>query len=299
MAEATAIGWCDHTFNGWQGCQHVSPACDSCYAEAQDARFGCLRRWGPHGERERTSEANWRKPILWNKRAGFINAVGGERRRAFAMSKADVFDNKVPRAWRADFWRLVHTTPHLDWLILTKRPGNILRLNMLPEDWGDGYPNVWLGTTVESAEYNTRVLDIIAVPAVLHFVSAEPLLGDPQLHCIPFGDPINGVRFNSLTGMLHCGGASDKAGCYGGRRIRWVIVGGESVASRTKARRMPPELAWDVAEHCAEARTAFYFKQWGSWLPMRDGSAAFVGTRHVTACDYLGGPQEFPTVPHV
>lgn len=289
MAEATAIGWCDHTFNGWQGCQHVSPACDNCYAEAQDARFGCLRRWGPHGERERTSEANWRKPLAWNRKA----LLAGVRRRVFAMSKADVFDNRVPPAWRADFWRLVRATPHLDWLILTKRPGNIVRLAMLPDDWGTGYPNVWLGTTVESAAYNSRVLDILAVPAVVHFVSAEPLLGDPQLHCIPFGDPKYGVFFNALNGKVRCdrlhGGRGWPCASYGGRRIGWVIAGGETGASKAKVRVMPEDQAGELMTRCEDAGVAFYFKQWGG-----------VGKANKLAGRLLYGAEwsQFPAVPH-
>ena len=66
MGENSKIEWTDHTFNLWIGCQHVSPGCDHCYAEAMmDHRYGKVE-WGPHGERKRTSEANWKKPLKWN-----------------------------------------------------------------------------------------------------------------------------------------------------------------------------------------------------------------------------------------
>ena len=68
MADMTEISWTDSTFNPWIGCQKVSPACDSCYAEALVLRYGWAE-WGPHGVRKRTSAANWQKPILWNRRA--------------------------------------------------------------------------------------------------------------------------------------------------------------------------------------------------------------------------------------
>jgi protein gp37 len=67
MAENSKIEWCDHTFNPWIGCQKVSPGCDHCYAEAMmDKRYGRVQ-WGPHGERKRTSEDNWKKPLVWQR----------------------------------------------------------------------------------------------------------------------------------------------------------------------------------------------------------------------------------------
>jgi DNA repair photolyase len=69
MGENSKIEWTDHTFNPWIGCQHVSPGCDHCYAEAMmDHRYGKVE-WGPHGERKRTSDENWKKPIRWNANA--------------------------------------------------------------------------------------------------------------------------------------------------------------------------------------------------------------------------------------
>ncbi len=90
MAENSKIEWTTHTFNPWIGCQKVSPGCDHCYAEAlMDTRWGKVK-WGPHGERKRTSEANWKQPLRWAK------AANGTRPRVFCASLADVFDNQVP-----------------------------------------------------------------------------------------------------------------------------------------------------------------------------------------------------------
>ena len=131
MAENSNISWCDHTFNPWIGCQKVSPGCDSCYAEAlMDTRFGKVQ-WGPEGERKLTSDANWRKPLTWNRKA----ATAGERPRVFCASLADVFDNQAPQAWRRRLWSLILDTPNLDWLLLTKRPQNISK--MMPWNWLD------------------------------------------------------------------------------------------------------------------------------------------------------------------
>jgi Protein of unknown function (DUF5131) len=151
MGDTTKIEWTDSTFNPWIGCQKVSPGCDHCYAEAMmDHRYGRVQ-WGPHGERQRTSTANWRKPLRWNREGEQFEREYGHRHRVFCASLADVFDNQVNPQWRIDLFKLIKQTPALDWLLLTKRPQNIR--NMLPGDWDAGWPNVWLGTTCESQEY--------------------------------------------------------------------------------------------------------------------------------------------------
>ena len=90
-----------------------------------DTRFGKVQ-WGPEGERKLTSDANWRKPLTWNRKA----AASGERPRVFCASLADVFDNQAPEGARERLWQLIRDTPNLDWLLLTKRPQNIAK--MLP-----------------------------------------------------------------------------------------------------------------------------------------------------------------------
>lgn len=169
MGEFSKIEWTTHTFNPWLGCQKISAGCDNCYAEAlMDHRLGRVE-WGPHGERRRTSEANWRKPRQWAK------AAKGTRPRVFCASLADVFDNQVPPQWRADLWHLIEGTPELDWLLLTKRPENMAK--MLP--WKKPpRRNVWLGVTAEDqAAYERRWPILEATPARVRFVSYEPALG--------------------------------------------------------------------------------------------------------------------------
>jgi protein gp37 len=125
MGENTNIEWADHTFNPWVGCSKISSACDYCYAESWAKRSGHPELW--QGERRRTAGANWQRPIKWNRQA----ATAGKRARVFCASLADVFDNQVPRRWRDDLWHRIDQTPHLDWLLLTKRPQNIAK--MLPD----------------------------------------------------------------------------------------------------------------------------------------------------------------------
>lgn len=218
MGEFSKIEWTDHTFNPWIGCQKVSPGCDHCYAEAMmDHRYGRVT-WGPHGERKRTSVANWRKPRQWAK------AASDRRQRVFCASLADVFDNKAPEGARADLFDLIRSTPELDWLLLTKRPENIRK--MLPADWGDGWANVWLGTTCEDqANYDRRWPVLAAVPAAVRFISYEPAIG---------------------------------ALGYVWGKPNWIICGGESGAG---ARLMEPAWARAVRDQCAASDIAFFMKQ--------------------------------------
>jgi len=159
MSENTKIEWADHTFNPWEGCQKVGPGCDHCYAETRNARFagGAAVNWGPGAPRRRTSAANWRKPLAWEKAHAEFFAAHGRRQRVFCASLADVFDNSVDPQWRFDLMRLIEQTPNLDWLLLTKRIGNaaamldqaVLAINHGRWNWRDNaFPNVWLGATV-------------------------------------------------------------------------------------------------------------------------------------------------------
>lgn len=239
MVENSKIEWTHHTFNPWIGCQKVGPGCDHCYAEAWDAR-GLQRqetRWGAHAGRTRTSPANWRKPLAWDKAA----KSAGERHRVFCASLADVFDKhaSILPEWRADLWALIKSTPNLDWMLLTKRPGNIAK--MLPEDWGRGYRNVWLGCTVVNQEEADRdVPKLFEVPAAVRFLSMEPLLGPIKIF-----DNSPGPDPDSLL-------------------LNLIIVGGESGPG---ARPMHQDWVRSLRNQCVAAGAAFHFKQWGEWGP--------------------------------
>ncbi len=236
MGENSKIEWTDHTFNSWVGCTKVSPACDHCYAEGWAKRTGQSHLWS--GERRRTTETNWRQPIKWNREA----EATGVRRRVFCASLADVFDNQVPAKWRDDLWHRIEQTPHLDWLLLTKRPQNIAK--MLPDPltgtkpWGAGWPNVWLGTTGENQdELNRRLPHLLSVAARVHFLSGEPMLA--RLH-LP----------------------SQDAYWY---PLGWVICGGESGPN---ARPMDPTWARSLRDQCAASGVPFFMKQMAKKAPI-------------------------------
>ena len=241
MAENSNIEWTHHTFNPWIGCTKVSPACDNCYAEDWDKRYNGGEHWGAKAPRRRTK--TWHKPVKWNKEA----IRNDTRYRVFCASLADVFDNKVPTEWRDDLWTLIRETPHLDWLLLTKRPQNIEK--MLPDDWGDGYANVWLGTTVENQEEaNRRIPPLLEIPARVRFLSCEPLLGEVNLTAIDYGD---GFYVNCLTEQ------DDEV--IRQPRIDWVITGGES---GNHFRSADPFWFRTLRDQCLSMGVPFLFKQW-------------------------------------
>lgn len=281
MAENTKIEWADHTFNPWVGCTKVSPACDHCYAESWAKRAGSPELWT--GQRRRTKEANWQKAIKWNREAARL----GIRYRVFCASLADVFDNQVPTRWRDDLWHWIELTPHLDWLLLTKRPQNIAKFLPDPrtgvKPWDDGWPNVWLGTTAENqTELNRRAPHLARVPAAVRFLSCEPLLDELDLTAIRYREEDAGIRWNALTAEAWVEN-SESASAYsnssdGVPRLDWIIAGGESGPG---ARPMHPAWARKLRDDCTAAGVPFLFKQWGDWhphqQPLADGSINALG----------------------
>lgn len=260
MAEQSAIEWCDSTFNPWIGCTRVSPGCDHCYAAVSTPARTLGVEWGPHAERRRTTDSTWKQPLAWERQHEAFFAQHGRRRRVFCASLADVFDNAVPQAWRADLFQLIADTPHLDWLLVTKRIGNVP--GMLPYFWPAIQHNVWLGiTVVNQAEADRDIPKLLAVPARVRFLSVEPMLGfiELELRCENWSDDIS---MDPETGAYECCKACDHTGIK--NAIDWVICGGES---GPHARPMRADWARDLRDQCQRADVPFLFKQWGEWLP--------------------------------
>lgn len=283
MADLTKIEWCDRTFNPWRGCVKVSPGCDNCYAETLSKRNpAALGEWGKDANRVIAAEAYWRKPERWERGAAAFEAEHGRRQRVFCASLGDVFENRpdllAPRLRLLD---LIRRTPSLDWLLLTKRPKNVVPLLRLAWDQeterrrtGEGYqadtvfmlahwidggapPNVWLGTSVEDQERaDQRVPALLKVPAAVRFLSCEPLLGPVRLE--KWLQPLD----------PYCDFCPVPSG------IHWVIAGGESGAS---PRPMHPDWARSLRDQCAEAGVPFLFKQWGAWAPSTPADGATHG----------------------
>lgn len=270
MAENTHIEWTDHTFNPWEGCQKVAPECDNCYAETRNNRFHGGANWGPKAPRRRTSDQNWNKPRKWNRQADAFFAEHGRRQRVFCASLADVFDNAVDPAWRADLFDLIRECDGLDWLLLTKRPQNIA--NMLPDDWGTGWPHVWLGTSAGTQKTaDTNIPHLLATPAAVRFVSAEPLLERVDFTNLRDNgySSIDALReYPAFQAHDDWGDEAEDMGPFADQpAIDWVICGGESGPN---ARPMHPDWARSLRDQCQSAGTAFFFKQWGEYADHTD-----------------------------
>jgi protein gp37 len=236
MGENSPIEWTDHTFNPWWGCAKVSPGCDHCYAERDAGRYQPGRPlWGVDAERRTFGEHHWNEPLRWERKAVREN----RRLRVFCASMADVFDKNAPEGARERLWAVMKATPHLDWLVLTKRIGNAAR--MLPADWGAGYPNVWLGISVVNQEEAERdVPKLGQIPAAIRFLSCEPLLGPISFEGLWVEHANPAIHENILE------------------RVHWMIVGGESGG---KARPMDADWADRLRRQCESIGVAFFMKQ--------------------------------------
>lgn len=227
MAEETIIAWTDHTFNPWMGCAKVSDGCKHCYAETLTTNRMGLSLWGPTAKRQRT-KAPWQHVRQWERMAsaGVPGLLGPQSPHlVFTGSLMDWAEDRAElESWRADLFALIRQCPHLHFQLLTKRPERIECC--LPADWGDGYPNVWLGTSVEDARVMDRADALRTIPAVVRFVSYEPALG-----------PLDDLEMAGLD---------------------WVIYGGESGPGWRAEQK---EWARVMRRKCQASGTAFFHKQ--------------------------------------
>lgn len=255
MGQITKIQWTDHTFNPWRGCTKVSAGCKHCYAEKLALRNpAVLGIWGDQGTRAIAAETYWGLPGRWNREA----KAACRRAKVFCLSLGDWLEDRedLDRP-RARLLATVARTPMLDWLLLTKRPENFRRClgrawNVSPSTrgafgaeemiaaWLDGQPpaNVWAGFSAEDqTTFWQRLNPARDIPALVHFVSMEPLLGP--------------IDIQGLTG------------------IDWIIVGGES-ESEAKAR--PFDIGWaqSIVDLCRTAGIACFVKQLGSNVEATD-----------------------------
>ncbi|MDQ0135721.1 protein gp37 [Neorhizobium galegae] len=242
MAEISAIEWTDATVNFWWGCTNVSPGCDNCYAETWNA-FRGTGEWGPGAARRpiKGSAALLRK---LQSSAPAFESLHGRPRRVFMQSLSDTFDNEVEDVWRMAVFSGIEAADRIRVQLLTKRIGNVEK--MVLDTWRNGGWPRHVGlmiTVVNQREASRDIPKLIALKKRLGIpwigLSIEPML-----------EPIDISKW-----------AAD---------LDWIIVGGESGKN---ARPMHPAWVAQVQQACQRAGTAFFFKQWGEWLP--EGEAPF------------------------
>jgi protein gp37 len=247
MSETTGIAWCNSTFNPWWGCTEVSPGCDRCYARELDARFHKAAHWGTGVPRKLMSDHYWNDPLRWNRKAQRT----GEPWRVFCASMADILDTEAPAGQRERLIEMVDATPHLTWLFLTKRIELAGRLMI--ELIRRPRPNIWWGTTVENQEMaNKRVKTLRLIPAALHWLSIEPMVGPIDLHAAGAFQPYMATP-----------------------RIKWSVVGGESsdeLVDNGMVYPRPMQLDWArlIKKQSEQNGAAFFMKQLGG-LPKNKG----------------------------
>ncbi len=279
MSEATKIEWATSTGNPWVGCTKVSPGCKNCYAAALDnqrfsrtmgggTKANPISHWGKGAPRFRT-KGFWKDALKWNRDHARLERDKPQwplrpRPRIFP-SLCDWLDDEVPIEWLADFLKLIHDTPNLDWLLLTKRPENwmarigkilpseIPMTGFLPWLWNwrcgrsDLIPkNVWIGVSVEDQQRaDERIPELLKIPAKVRFLSVEPLLGHVDMR------------------LTYSVGITQNASTVRGNEIDWVIVGGESGHSAR-----PCNIEWirSIVSQCKSAGVPVFCKQGGSNL---------------------------------
>ena len=211
MGEKTKIQWTDATVNFWHGCTKVSEGCKFCYMYRDKDRYGQDPKTVIKTAQS-TLSGVFRE--LAKERATREAAGNFEPLKIFTCSWSDFFIKDADE-WRPEAWDIIRAHPEYIWQILTKRPERIQ--DNLPEDWGEGWPNVWLGVSIENSDNLDRLATLFYIPAKVRFISFEPLLGP--------------IEFTPLALMFL-------------RGIQWAIIGGESGNETGKWTYRPADEDW-------------------------------------------------------
>lgn len=325
---ATKIQWTEETWNPIAGCSVVSPGCTNCYAMRRQAPRLAANPQTPqyHGTIQKTKAgAVWSGKIGIAGGGTFLKPLRTRKPTMwFVNSMSDLFHENVPDEVIDRVFAVMALCPQHTFQVLTKRPKRMreylsdkaARIRVLQDgvdralaaagirwngDWADRHsqaiagatrwplPNVWLGVSVEDqTRADERIPDLLATPAAIRFISAEPLLGSVDLTSLCTGhhfiNALSGMKYHDAPEGVHS--ATDR-----GPHLDWIIVGGES---GNGARPMHPDWAREIRDQCASAGVAFFFKQWGNHLPggqmMADGRPwAPIGGNTLHATKALAG----------
>jgi len=230
MSDKSAIEWTDATWNPVTGCTKVSPGCAHCYAETFAERF---RGVPGHPFQQGFDIKLWPErlslPLRWK-----------DPRRVFVNSMSDLFHEAVPDDFIKQIFAVMGQAQQHIFQVLTKRPermldwtrNNFRNGNTAKNGKGAWPAHVWLGVSVENQLFTSRIKYLRQTPALIRFLSVEPLLGPVSLE----GPSLEGIH--------------------------WVIVGGES---GPRARPVRPEWVFKIREQCEKHHVPFFFKQWGAY----------------------------------
>lgn len=301
MAEHSTIEWTDATWNPVTGCSIVSPGCTNCYAmglagtrlQHHKSRKGLTRpsKAGPVWNGQVRLNERWlTQPLQWKR-----------PRMIFVCAHGDLFHESVPDAWIDRVFAVMALAHQHTFQVLTKRSARMrayfadlapasrrvsaIRTATAPfvsmaldsaRPYRFPLPNVWLGVSAEDQRRaDERVPDLLATPAAVRFVSAEPLLGPIDFTQISLGmkpgyvigengEPDRPETFKVVRDAL-----MDTGGDF--ERLDWIIVGGESGPN---ARPMHPDWARQIRNACAANGVAFHFKQHGAWAAIEQSAGA-------------------------
>jgi protein gp37 len=228
MAE-TQIEWTDATWNPVAGCSIVTAGCTHCYAMEMAKRLEAMGVQKYNGlTRKSGGRPVWTGMVREDRQALVLPYKWKKPRKIFVNSMSDLFHERVSDQFIGDIWQIMRDTPHHNYQILTKRPERMAQF--VSAKIMEILPNVWLGTSIESSEVAGRLKYLRQTPAAIRFISFEPLIGS-----------VGQVNLTS---------------------IHWAIVGGESGRA---ARPIREDWIDEIHAQCLRHRTAFFFKQWGTW----------------------------------
>ena len=222
MSGFSSIEWTEVTWNPVTGCTKISHGCKFCYAQRMSKR---LQAMGvdkyKNGFDVTTHQSTLEIPLKWR-----------TPRLVFVNSMSDLFHKSVPTSFIQSVFDVMNKAEHHTFQVLTKRPGRAAKLNYRL-NWT---PNIWLGTSIESARWMFRLEQLLEADAQTKFLSLEPLLG-----------PLQDIQ---LAG------------------VDWVIAGGES---GPKARPMQADWVREIRNNCIDCGVPFFFKQWGGVFKKKTG----------------------------
>lgn len=286
----TNIEWTDETWNPIVGCSVISPGCTNCYAMKTAAR---VERMDRTLERYHGLTQPSKAGPVWTGKIGvagdkaFLAPLRWKRpRKVFVNSMSDLFHESVPDEVIDRVFAVMALCPQHTFQVLTKRSARMRKYCTHPERlrfiWSESQrmdvggralvrqltanpvwplPNVWLGVSVEDqTRADERIPYLLATPAAVRFISAEPLLGPVDLTQFT---PAHSLSWAAST---HKGTDGIERDDLFGRPVEgldWVIVGGESGHG---ARPMHRAWAQSLRDQCAAADVPFFFKQWGEWI---------------------------------